>query len=116
MSCYFEHLSSVFEPLFASQALFLKALSGTAATKFLSQTRSGSSMSPEEERKRLLEMEAEFYGQFWQSATSSEDFGDVFEALDVEKPPEPDVVSRSFSEGAFRVESEMVSACAFARV
>eukprot|EP00434_Breviolum_minutum_P035510 symbB.v1.2.031436.t1/scaffold3647.1/size52730/2 len=55
------------------------AVDRTAATKFLAQTRSGASMSPEEERRRLLEMEAEFYGQFWQSAQSSDDFLDVFE-------------------------------------
>jgi len=71
-------------------------LDRTAATKFLTHTQSGGSMSPEEERRRLLEMEAEFYGQFWESAQSSEDFLDVFEESrdlpgsgDAEAPPRP---------------------------
>mmetsp|Transcript_44179 Transcript_44179/g.127805 ORF Transcript_44179/g.127805 Transcript_44179/m.127805 type:complete len:846 (+) Transcript_44179:226-2763(+) len=60
----------------------------TAASKFLVQTRTGGAMSPEEERRRLLEMEAEFYGRFWQTAAppagaapagSLEDLLDVFE-------------------------------------
>ncbi|CAK9056727.1 unnamed protein product [Durusdinium trenchii] len=59
----------------------------TAATKFLAQTRSGASMSPEEERRRLLEQEAEFYGQFWESAISSGDFLDIFEVEVQELPP-----------------------------
>ena len=56
-------------------------------------------MSPEEERRRLLEMENEFYGQFWQSAQSSDDFLDVFEAT-ADSPPGHHVeLPRSFSEG-----------------
>lgn len=53
----------------------------TAATKFMAQTQAGAALSPEEERRRTLEMEAEFYGQFWQSATSagSDDLADVWE-------------------------------------
>ncbi|CAJ1383442.1 unnamed protein product, partial [Effrenium voratum] len=59
----------------------------TAATKFLTHTQSGASMSPEEERRRLLEQEAEFYGQFWESAQSSGDFLDVFDADPRDLPP-----------------------------
>eukprot|EP00931_Biecheleriopsis_adriatica_P032101 TRINITY_DN18760_c0_g1_i2.p1 TRINITY_DN18760_c0_g1~~TRINITY_DN18760_c0_g1_i2.p1 ORF type:complete len:319 (+),score=97.09 TRINITY_DN18760_c0_g1_i2:53-1009(+) len=55
------------------------AVERTAATKFLAQTKTGAAMSPEEERKKMLEMEAEFYGRFWSTAQSSGDIFDVFE-------------------------------------
>ncbi|CAE8743243.1 unnamed protein product, partial [Polarella glacialis] len=47
------------------------AVDRTAATKFLAQTRSGAAMSPEQERKRKLDQEAEFYGRFWEVLGSS---------------------------------------------
>eukprot|EP00435_Cladocopium_sp_Y103_P066648 s56_g28.t4 len=77
------------------------AVDRTAATKFLAQTQSGASMSPEEERRRLLEMEAEFYGQFWETAQSSDDFLDVFEADLCESPPghHVDVPPRATKDG-----------------
>lgn len=77
------------------------AVDRTAATKFLAQTQSGASMSPEEERRRLLELEAEFYGQFWETAQSSDDFLDVFEADLCESPPghHVDVLPRATKDG-----------------
>eukprot|EP00928_Gymnodinium_smaydae_P010780 TRINITY_DN14062_c0_g2_i1.p1 TRINITY_DN14062_c0_g2~~TRINITY_DN14062_c0_g2_i1.p1 ORF type:complete len:890 (-),score=172.68 TRINITY_DN14062_c0_g2_i1:114-2783(-) len=51
-----------------------------AATKFLAQTQDGAKLSPAEERRRALEVEAEFYGKFWQlAAVPSDDFDDLWD-------------------------------------
>lgn len=65
----------------------------TTATKYLAQTQTGGKMSPEEERKKALHQEAEFYGQFWQAFSVPpgvvEDFSDIWEdALTDEKRAE----------------------------
>lgn len=57
-----------------------------AATKFLAQTRQGAAMSHEEERRKALEEEAEFYGHFWQTLNDVTD--DLMDVWDDSAAPE----------------------------
>lgn len=54
------------------------AVDRSAATKFLAQTQGGKPLSAEEERRRALEQEADFYGRLWATVGNS-DMSDVWE-------------------------------------